>query len=192
MKITTSILLIILSLCFGGCVHSLAFEDEHICVTKAESALFAHLDPHVAIAIKGTSFSFSGVDFGSRPYYLRVPGQNALLILTWTDHDYDLVFHVVDLEKKTSIDIPGGNLYFGQYYGGDVSKKGEASMIQEANASTMTLVSIGQTIAEGRYKEITVLDLKAAKVKSRNLIHMRPENEAKEPMANTSPAAAHQ
>ena len=48
-------------------------------------------------------------------------------------------------------------------------------MIQAADASTMTLVSLGDTIAEGRYKEITVLDLKAAKVKSTQMIHLSQE-----------------
>ncbi|SRR5258708_2566366 len=181
MKAIPSLFLSILAVCLAGCVHSVALEDEYIRVTKSQSALFAHLDSHVSVEVKGTPFSFSGVDFGSRSYYLKVPDQNALLLLTWTDRDYDLAFHFVDLTKKTRIDIPGGHLYFGQHYGSFPAKKEEANVILHADASTITLVALGETIAEGRYKEITVLDLKSAKVKSTELIHLPPENQTKTP-----------
>lgn len=174
-------LIVLLAFSLVGCAHSLAVEDEFVRVTKSQSALFAHLDSHVSIEVKGTPFSFSGVDFGSRPHYLKVPAQNALLILTWTDRDYDLVFHFVDLARKTRIDIPGGHLYFGQHYGSFPAKKEEASVILHADGSTITLVALGETIAEGRYKEVTVLDLKNAKVRSTELIHLPAEDQTKTP-----------
>jgi hypothetical protein len=189
MKTSPSLVLLTSAFSLFGCAHSFAFEDEYIRITKSQPALFAHLDTHVSVEVKGTSFSFSGVDFGSRPYYLRVPDQNALLVLTWTDRNYDLVFHFVDLTRKTRTDIPGGHLYFGQHYGSFPARKEEASVILHADGSAITLVALGETIAEGRYKEITVLDLKGAKVRSTELVHLPPENQAKKPNQAPEPTA---
>ena len=177
MKISSAAVLLLIP--FAGCVttRGVSYEDDYVRVESSPPALFVHLDTKVRIKVKGTLLSFSGVDYAMPFSYLKIPGQDAILVLTRTAYDYDLLFHVVNLKTSEFIDIPGGKSYFGEYNGyadgfSDRSKWGAANSIQNVDSDTLTLVSVGKTIAEGSYREITILDLKNKKVRSRQLIHL--------------------
>lgn len=141
------------------------FEDEFVQVDQS-SSIFAHVDSSFRVKVKGTKYSFSSVAHRVMPYYLKLPAIDAILVPTWSSHDYNITFHLVYLKTNQHISIFAGKLYFGTYSGyKDLSKINDANYVESVNDNELVLVCVGETLAEGRFKEITTLDLKAQKLK---------------------------
>jgi len=159
-------------ICVASCarVTEKDFDDQYVHVRRW-TPMTVHGDSSFTVKVKGTRYSFSSVSHRVMPYYIRLTALDAILVPTWAAHSYDINFHVVYLKRDQCMSIPGGQLHFGDYVGyRDFSKINEANYVESMNENELVLVSVGESIAEGRYKEITTLDLKSKTVKSSRII----------------------
>jgi hypothetical protein len=109
---------------------------------------------------------------GLAPYYLDVPGTNAILFVTEAAGDH-ITFHLLNLNTKAEIQIDGGTSGFGWGIGGN-RKPGEkyTDYIESADPNRVTVA-----IHSGDWKETMVLNLTTKSIERSETVRFNSSGE---------------